>query len=370
MRSLRAGLIGLAALVAGYASGCDGDDVTVDDGGDVPAETDADVASDDAYTNHAPDPIDVSSMTPADGSAYNVGDRIPVGFDVPNDEDGDELTGIVHVTGDSDTTPGPSAGDYSTDVPISGPLTSGSHVSQDIDTATEGPGGAELPTRADGSATPYTLELVLEDGQGGEARAGRNVTVQGNQPPVVDRCNVTHSNEGSALAITCSAHDPEGADLYGRWNLTTDFPGAIITEEGFIGGVGGASEVGLHDFSITVSDGELTSTPYDFTVPYDEHRSTLLLHCNGGSDNRMLLPETSVDAVATSCGSGFNPTLKPNSSSEPDYVLDVTPACVPGVIATLPAAERDAHQHYNGGTTVDGVFSGCTVDFAQVIYSK
>jgi hypothetical protein len=233
-------------------------------------------------------------------------------------------------------------------------------------------GGAGL---ADGERITIDAVVTATDTEGNAQTARGSATLtyeEGttNQPPVVDRCNVSGSNEGSALQIICYAHDPEGADLYGRWSLTTDFPGAVITEEGFIGGVGGPSEVGLHNYSVTVSDGERTSAPYDFTVPYDEHRSTLLLHCNGGSDNRLLLPETSVDAVATSCGTGFNPSLKPNSSSEPDYVLDVTPACVTGAIDSLPAAERSSHGHYNGGTTVSDVFSTCTVDFAQVIYSK
>jgi hypothetical protein len=362
-------ILALTIAAGGVAAGC-GDDVSSDDGD---AQTDADAdTSDDAYTNHAPDPIDVSSVTPADGTAYRVGDRIPFGFDVPNDEDGDELTGVIHVTGDSDTTPGPSAGDYSKDIPISGPLTSGAHVSQDIDTSTVGPGGAALPTRADGSATPYTLEIILEDGRGGEARAERNVTIQGNQPPVVDRCNVTHSNLGGAVQISCMAHDPEGADLYGRWNLTTDFPGATIAEEGGIwSSTGGPGDVGLHDFSVTVSDGELTSAPYNFRIPYDEHRSELVLHCSTGSNNRLLLPETSVDAVATSCGAGFNPTLKPRpSSADPDYTLDVDTSCVQGAITSLPAEERAAHELYNNATTVSDVYSSCTVDVAQVIYSN
>jgi hypothetical protein len=357
--------LGIAAGGVAY-SGCGDDDVTSDDGGDVPAETDADVASDDAYTNHAPDPIDVSSITPANGTAYNVGDRIPFSFDVPNDEDGDELTGVIHVTGDSDTTPGPSAGDYSKDIPISGPLTSGSHVSQDINTATAGPGGAELPTRADGSATPYTLEIILEDGRGGEARAERNVTIT--KPVRVTGCYVDGSSVGAGLAISC--HGESSAGSITGWNLTGGPTGAIVLTDGTIARAGmlGVGDVGLHTYTVSCTDGTNTSDEYIFTVPVDEHASVLRLHCSGGSDNDLLLPETSVDAVASACGTGFNPDLKPAVEGGAHYILDVTPSCVQGAIDSLIAEEREAHTHYNNGTTVSDVYSGCTVDFAQVEY--
>jgi len=65
--------------------------------------------------------------------------------------------------------------------------------------------------------------------------------------------------------------------------------------------------------------------------------------------------------------------LKPNTSADPDYVLDVTTGCVQGAINGLTAAEKDAHKVYNNPTytdpkTVDDVFANCTVDFAQVKY--
>jgi hypothetical protein len=227
---------------------------------------------------------------------------------------------------------------------------------------------------ADGEKINLEVIITAMDAEGTahEARGNAILTYEAgttNQQPIVDRCNVSSANLTSALQIMCQAHDPEGADLYGRWNLTTDFPGATISEEGLIwSSAGGPGDVGLHDFSITVSDGELTSASYNFRIPYDEHKPFVVLHCSSGSEQRLLLPETSVDAVATACGSGFNPALKPNTGADPAYTLDVDVACVQGAIAGLSAEERASHENYNNGTTVGDVYSSCTVDFAQVVY--
>jgi len=366
--------LGIAAGGVMY-SGCDGDDVTVDDGGDVPTETDADVASDDAYTNHAPDPIDVSSITPADGSAYNVGDRIPVGFDVPNDEDGDELTGIVHVTGDSDATPGPSAGDYSTDVPISGPLTSGSHVSQDIDTATAGPGGAAIPTRADGSATPYTLELILEDGRGGEARASRNVTITGENPnaPTI-RCRVNGASVGLGFNIACGGTSPLGDDLYGNWasSITPTITGVSIDADGYITGiVPGPSEISLYDLEVVVHDNHGNSTTYNnkFFVDANETHATF-------DSNSTLIPEDFADELAQECGEGFNAANKPTSSAQPNYVFEISRAangdaamtCVSNWVSSLDSERAKTMLIYTpAGETLEA-FVGGEPNLVQLTY--
>ena len=74
--------------------------------------------------------------------------------------------------------------------------------------------------------------------------------------------------------------------------------------------------------------------------------------------------------VAEQCGDGFNATLKPDTGADPAYVLDVDHTCVQGVIDSLPASERKAHENYNGGTTVADTYSSCTVDFAQARYSS
>jgi hypothetical protein len=247
-------------------------------------------------------------------------------------------------------------------------LTSGAHVSQDIDTSTVGPGGAALPTRADGSATPYTLELILEDGRGGEARAERNVTVTGTPTDraIVDGCYVSTSNLGIVLAINCSAHDPLGRDLMGQWHLTTDVPGAIINLTGQIRTGRGmeASDVGLHTYVVSVLD----SNDYSFTVPVDERESRLALNCSDGTNHDMLLPETSVDAVSEACFSGYNSSLKPTALGDPNYVGDVTPSCARTALQSVSTEERRAHENYNSGMTPEEVFTSCTVDFAQVSY--
>ena len=184
---------------------------------------------------------------------------------------------------------------------------------------------------------------------------------------VVDSCYVQKSNVGTALAMQCNAHDPLGRDLIGTWTLTTDLEGAIIadlsaTASQIAAPALGVEDVGLHTYTVAVLD----SAEYAFTVPVDEHYSTLTLHCSDGTNHDLLLPETSVDAVAEECGTGFNAALKPAALGQPDYVLDVNAACVPTAIISLSAAEREAHEHYNNGTTVSDI--SCALDFAQVRY--
>jgi len=361
-------ILAIAIAAGGVGAGCSDDNITGDDGGDV--HTDADAATDDAYTNHAPDPIDVSSMTPADGTAYNVGDRIPVGFDVPNDSDGDSLTGVIHVTGDSDAVAGPSAGDYTNSVDL-GSLTPGARLTHDINTATAGPSGAALPTRADGTQTPYALEIIVSDGRGGESRLSRNVGLNGGSanPARVTGCYVVDSAVGAGLAINCRGESSAGTIT--GWDLTGGPIGAIITGSGAIATMRGldASDVDNHTYNVTCTDGTNTSDVYTFTVPVDEHISKINTRCSTGTRNSLRLPETSVDAVALACGySGFNPANKP-SAAGPVYTLDVDPSCVQGVISGLHPDEIASHENYNNGTTVSDVYSSCTVDNVNVEYT-
>jgi hypothetical protein len=358
----------LASVIgAGSAlyAGCDGDNTQ----SDADADTDGD-----AIDNHAPTPIDGSSVTPVDGSVYDIGDLVPLAFTVPTDEDGDELNGTIVVTGDSDAVAGPSAGDYTNTVAL-GDLTPGARLTHDINTATAGPSGAALPTRADGTQTPYTLEIIVSDGQGGEARLARNVGLNGGSanPARVTGCNVSNSSVGAGLAIRC--HGESSAGTITEWNLTGGPTGAIILNdsgEGAIArpGVLGASDVRNHTYNVTCSDGTNTSDVYTFTVPVDEHVSTIMLDC-GGDLHNLLQQETTVDTVASACaeGSGFNPVNKPSDSLPIHvYVVDLDEACVQGAIATLTPGERAAHRNYNNGTTVDDVYSSCTVTTAQAKY--
>jgi hypothetical protein len=236
------------------------------------------------------------------------------------------------------------------------------------------------------SYTSTTVDLTgVPDGAGIEARVtvtgtdseGTEHSVEGSagyvyegevtDRAVVDACYVNGSHVGTGLAMQCNAHDPLGRSLIGSWTLTTDLDGAIIADLSISSSqiaapALGAEDVGLHTYTVTVLD----SDDYTFTVPVDEHYSTLTLHCSDGTNHDLLLPETSVDAVAEDCGTGFNPTLKPAALGQPDYVLDVDAACVPAAISSLPAAELEAHEHYNNGTTVSDIL--CALDFAQVRY--
>lgn len=186
--------------------------------------------------------------------------------------------------------------------------------------------------------------------------------------PRVTGCYVRNCSVNASLSINCRGESNTGPIT--GWDLTGGPDGATIFSNGNILTQNPleASDVGLHTYTVTCTDGTETSNPYTFTVPVDEHDSLLVLHCQGGNNENLLLPETSVDVIAEQCGNGFNHSLKPNSSSDPDYILDVDEACVPGAINGLTSEEREAHNNYNDGTTVDSVYSNCTVDFAQVQY--
>jgi len=228
----------------------------------------------------------------------------------------------------------------------------------------------------DGERVTLEATLVALDAEGNEHTARGSVELlyeEGVVNPVrIPGCSVNGSSLGLSLLIQCEGEAPGGmADLFGNWEVSGGPSGTAIGDTGQIyASTMGPGDVGLHTYTVTVNDGTYTSDPFVFTVPVDEHKSTLNLHCSDSSEHNLLLPETSVDAVATACGSGFNPSLKPSTSSDADYILDVDEGCVEGAVSALTAAERDSHDNYNSGTTVDDVYSSCTVDFAQVVYES
>jgi hypothetical protein len=376
---ITSGITSLALLgITGYgAMACDKNNGGQDDAGSDACAACYDGGDGSAIPdggNHPPSAIDDGSVTPPNNTSYNVGDTIPTGFTAPSDPDGDSLDGKVVLSAPSQS--------FTHEFPL-GTLTPGQHYGIDIDTATAN-GGNALPATTAGTA--YTIELVVSDGEGGESKVQRSVTLKGVDPnkPRITGCYVTKSNVGAGFSADCFAVDPNdssGMSLVGNWHLlTTDLSGAMVMDKA--AGVASvvtarvmeASDVGLHNFSVTASNGTYTSDSEDFSVPADEHDCYLSLHCNSGSNNRLLLPETSVDTVSTACFSGYNPSLKPNQNVQPNYVGDVNPTCAKTALDSLSTAEKEGIKHYNGGQTGDKtpwtVFSTCTVDFAQVEYDS
>jgi hypothetical protein len=230
-------------------------------------------------------------------------------------------------------------------------------------------GGAGL---ADGERITIDAVVTATDTEGNAqtARGSATVTYEAATNPVrVTGCNVVSSNVGVVLDIQCYADAPTPIDLLGNWRLTGGPASATILEDGLIrsSGVMTDGDVTNWIYTVTASDGTNTSAPYVFTVPVDTLESHLALHCTDGTNPDLLLPEVTVDAVAP-CNSGFNEVLKPANTGDPDYTLDIDPACAQTAISSRPADELEAHTHYNNGTTPSSVFSGCTVDFAQVTY--
>ncbi|MBW2997393.1 hypothetical protein KY349_03580 [Candidatus Woesearchaeota archaeon] len=224
---------------------------------------------------------------------------------------------------------------------------------------------------ADGEQIDFHAEFIPE-GSDDTTPEGLDWSVEyeGVDPnkPRVTGCNVAGSNVGTSLAIDC--YCSLNAD---SWDLTGGPDGARIFNDGsiIVSRLLEASDVGLHTYNVTCTSGGNTSDTYTFEVPVDEHESRLTLRCQGQTGVDFLLPETSVDAVAEQCEQNqgdYNPALKPDSNSDPDYNLDVDHTCVAGVVNNLPSAERDAHRNYNDGETVADMYSSCTIDFAQVKY--
>jgi hypothetical protein len=364
-------------LTLGGAMGCDKHDGGQDDAGVDACAAYCDSGSSEGGSgeggsNHPPNPIDDDSVTPANNTSYTVGDVIPAGFTAPSDPDGDSLEGKIVLSAPSQS--------FIKEYPSS-TLTPGQHYGLDINTSTANAGG---PLPASVTGTEYEVILSATDGKGGESKATRKVTLKALDPnkPRITGCYVTKSNVGAGFSADCFAVDPNdssGMSLVGNWHLlTTDLSGAMILDKA--AGVASvvtarvmeASDVGLHNFSVTASNVTYTSDSEDFSVSADEHDCYISLHCNSGSNNRLLLPETSVDTVSTACFSGYNPSLKPNQTGQPSYIGDVAPTCAKTALDSLSTAEKDGIKHYNGGQTGEKtpwtVFSSCTVDFAQVEY--
>jgi hypothetical protein len=318
----------------------------------------------------------VDNVTPANGSTFGASDnplRVSVRTPQVSAEcaadaecaDAAAAGGTATVTATYDNaTPGNPGDDETVTIMENENVNFDQTVSRDIDFASAH-GGAGL---ADGEKLTLEATIVAVDSEGEshEVRGSVAYTFEGGATgPRVTGCNVAHSNVGTSLAIDCTCSQTAES-----WGLTGGPSGTIITSTGTIGTGRGmaASDVGLHTYHVTCTAGGVVSPDYVLTIPVDEHESRLVLHCSSGTNNDLLLQETSVDAVASACGTGFNPALKPSTSSASDYVMDVNKDCVQGAIAALSADERAAHEHYNNGTTVPEVYSTCTVDFAQVRY--
>jgi hypothetical protein len=188
-------------------------------------------------------------------------------------------------------------------------------------------------------------------------------------PVVVNGCGVTGASVGLALAIDCDAESP-GSSL--AWSVEGGPTGAAIDTTGHIGMTRllESSDTGVASFTVTASDEVFTSEPFDFSVSVDVHASTLILVCDDATTHEMLLPESSLDAVATGCGTGFDAGLKPATASDAIYTLDVDPGCVTTTIDGLDPAELAMHDHYNASTLVSDVFLSCTVVSASVSYES
>jgi hypothetical protein len=302
------------------------------------------------------------NMSPADGSTVT-GSDLEVGLQTP--------AVPAACAADADCAAAASAGlDVSYDI-VSDNATPG-NASDDVVLGTDNQTGVPFD-----SYTSTTVDLTgVPDGAGIEARVtvtgtdseGTEHSVDGSADYVFDagvtgptaNCDdVWSANIGNSLGINCTCSDP--ADSF---SLTGGPEGARIFNDGGIitTRLLEASDVGLHTYSVTCTAGGVTGPAYEFTVPVDTHRSTLVLTCAEGSNVPLLLPEISVDAVATACGHGlFDDSRKPASSADPEYIVDLDPACIDGAINALTADERAAHEHYNNGTTVSNVYTSCTV---------
>ncbi len=322
-----------------------------------------------------------SNITPSDGGSVGPDDSpLEVGVDTPaisgecsSDPEcsaAAEAGMGVTITGTADNgTADTSDDDTQTIVSHTG-VPFGSYTSGDLDLDSFHDGAG----LSDGETVTLEATLVATDSDGNphETRGSVNVVYEeGSVNPVrVTGCYVNNSAVGAGLSIECEADAPNPVDIFGNWTLTGGPTGTTITESGLIRVARALEEGDVNNwtYTVTASDGTYTSNPFTFTIPVDRNRSRVILGCIDGSVHEMLLQESSVDAVATTCGAGFDEANKPDSTGAPDYILDVDPACVTGAIDSLPAAERDAHVHYNDGVLISDVYSTCTVDDAQVEY--
>lgn len=219
-----------------------------------------------------------------------------------------------------------------------------------------------------------------------------SVTYEGipDDRPYVENCYIASMQAGYGMAIDCFGNDPTGGSLLFNWSVVSDLDdvqmidfdqtGASITTTD----APTESDIGLHDFAVTCSNGTVTSDPYSFRAPIDEHHSSLMIHCaDVDFEWHAFLPETSIDAVALQCTAGFHPANKPDDTTNDAYILDVDDvSCVLPALDTMSAEEREIQRRYyffqssaSGGSaplrrTVDGIFSECTVEFAQVVFRR
>lgn len=195
--------------------------------------------------NHAPEPINQSSITPANGASYNVGDTLTVGFDCPTDPDGDSLTGTIVVTGDTDGVPGPSAGDFKQEKDL-GSLQAGSNYTEDFDTT---------GWTADSAGTDYTVEIVVSDGEA-ESSASRDVTLigeGGNHAPVADFNYAPATPKvGEEVTFTSTSTDADNDSLTCAWDLDGD---GQYDDSNNCTANWTFNTAGDHDISLKVSDG-------------------------------------------------------------------------------------------------------------------
>ncbi|MFC1741889.1 hypothetical protein ACFL3V_05115 [Nanoarchaeota archaeon] len=385
-----------STIALGGVTGCGGNggndplpdsgrpDVTMPDSGpeaDTLPEGDSDVDAEPA--GNPLDPVDYTTLAPQDGATVTSADSplavsmtvpgVPAGYTGPVPSSVDV---VITAEGDNGT-PSNTADDWSETVADeTASLESTVQGSLDLSTAND---GGELK---DGEKVKFTFNASAEvGGENYERSATSTVTYQkDSDKPSVVNCYVKKASAGAGLGIECEGNDPTGGNLMGNWSVSSSLAGAQIFDTDVThaqivktGGVLSASDVGLHNYSVTCGNGTDTSDPYDFTVPVDLHQSTLTLQCStatGGTNHILLLPETTIDAIATACVTGHNPANKPDNAGEQDYVGDAAASCVPGAVNSLIAAEKQAHTHYNEGKTVADVYAGCTVDFAQVRYES
>lgn len=361
--------LGLNALNSGCGDSGNGNP---DSGSDV-YRPDSDVSPSNPLA-----PISSSSITPTDGKKVTSSDSpLTVGFKVPGKNPnyaGSDPSGIgakVTASGDN-ATPSDTSDDWTTTITSKNGAKLDELVGGTLDLTTAN-NGSELK---DGEKVKFGFEATAkgEDGKDYTQSATSTVSYEGTTNKLqVTGCYVTFSAAGGGFGAQCSCKDPNGKKV--TWNLTSDLTGAGIssiddTTAIIAKGVLSDADVGIHSFSTTCNNGTETSAQYSFLVPVDAHRSTLTLKCSDGTNNTLLLPETSVDAVSKQCASGFNASLKPSNSSSQAYVLDVTSTCVEGAINGLAAAEKLAHKNYNQGKTVSDVYKSCTVNFAQTAYTS
>jgi len=183
---------------------------------------------------------------------------------------------------------------------------------------------------------------------------------------IIESCFVESLHIGVMHSVQCYASDPLGRTTDGQWIVASDIPGLVVGSTGRLETQRplDASDEGEHEYTVHVLD----SDGYTFTVPVDEHKSTLLIKCPDENEVELLFPERIVDYLAILCGQGFLVDDKPGTSADPDYILDVEQSCIPGIIESLSDARKEMLTHYEDATLLDEIYSRCTPETAKVKY--